>query len=184
MENNRVCPASYSWGLILFLRGLFHNPAKILKGLIKEGGSAADLGCGPGFFTTAMSDMAGASGKVFAIDLQQEMLDKAKKRIERLCKNNNVTYIKAEPDDLNLVSGLDSALAFYMVHEVPDAEKFFKEVYSALKPGGKVLVVEPLFHISKQGLEAEKEAAIKAGFSLSAEKKTLFESTRLFEKKQ
>jgi ubiquinone/menaquinone biosynthesis C-methylase UbiE len=181
MEHNRVCPASNSWGL-LFLRGLVHSPAKILKGFVKEGMTAADIGCGPGFFTTAMSDMAGASGKVYAVDLQQEMLDKAKSRIEKLCKNKNVTFIKAEPDQLNLAPGFDFALAFYMVHEVPDADKFFKEVFSALKPGGKLLVVEPLFHISKAGLEAERAAAIKAGFSVNMEKKTLFESTRVFVK--
>lgn len=78
MPEKFVCPASFSWGL-LFGRGLIHNPSKILDGLVKAGDTAADIGCGPGYFTPALSAMAGAAGKVYAVDLQQEMLDKAKK---------------------------------------------------------------------------------------------------------
>jgi ubiquinone/menaquinone biosynthesis C-methylase UbiE len=182
MGDNFVCPASMSWGL-LFLRKLVHNPEKILKGLIKEGAAVVDIGSGPGFFTTYISDMAGVSGKVFAVDLQQEMLDKAKARVDKICKNRNVMYVRSEPDKLNLPPGLDAALAFYMVHEVPDTDKFFLEVYVALKPGGKLLVVEPLFHISKDGLAGEKAAALKAGFSISAEKKAMLESTIVYLKK-
>ncbi len=182
MDEKFVCPASWSWGL-LFFRGLVHNPKKILVSLAGEGKAVADIGCGPGFFTTAMSDAAGASGKVYAVDLQQEMLDKAKKRVEKHCKNKNVTFIKAEKDTLNLVPGLDAALAFYMVHEVPDTDKFFSEIYFALKLGGKLLVIEPLLHVSKKDFEAEKVSAVKAGFSASAGTKAVFSFSMLLEKK-
>jgi len=183
MDEKFVCPASWSWGL-LFFRGLLHDPAKILKGFVKEGDSVADIGCGPGFFTTALSGMAGAAGKVFAVDLQQEMLDKAKKRVDRLCKNKNVTYVKAGQDSLNLPAGLDRVLAFYMVHEVPDTDRFFREIYSALRPGGKVLVVEPLLHVSKKDFEAEQASAVKAGFIASVGTKAFFSFSMLLEKKQ
>jgi ubiquinone/menaquinone biosynthesis C-methylase UbiE len=182
MTEKFVCPASWSWGL-LFSRRLVHNPAKILKGLASEGNSVADIGCGPGFFTVALSDAVGAAGKVYAVDLQQKMLDNAKKRVEKLCKNKNVTYVKAEKDSLHLAPGLDAALAFYMVHEVPDTDKFFSEIYSVLKPGGRLLVIEPLMHVSKKDFEAEKASALKAGFTVSPGTKAVFSVSMLLEKK-
>ena len=93
MAEKHVFPAQRSWSL-LFGRGLIHNPGKILNGLIRGGDSVVDIGCGPGFFTPTLSYMAGMAGKVFAVDLQQEMLDRAKVIVDKFKWHNNVTYIK------------------------------------------------------------------------------------------
>lgn len=181
MAEKYVFPARRSWSL-LFGRGLVHNPEKILNGLIKEGDSVVDIGCGPGFFTPTLSLMAGASGKVFAVDLQQEMLDKAKIRVDKMKWHNNVTYIKYGQESLNLPVGLDFALAFYMVHEVPDTGKFFIEVAESLKPGGRLLVVEPKMHVSKEEYAKEEPAAAKAGLKKTAEPKVAFSYSMLLVK--
>ena len=54
-------------------------------------------------------------------------------------------------------------MAFYMVHEVPNAEAFLMEIVSLLKPKGKLLVVEPKLHVSATAFEKTTEVAEKAG---------------------
>ena len=51
-----------------------------------------------------------------------------------------------------------------MVHEVPDRDAFLREVHGLLKPGGKYLIVEPKFHVSREAFEDTVEDAKKAGF--------------------
>ncbi len=60
---------------------------------------------------------------------------------------------KSGPDRIGLSEKVDFALAFYMVHEVPNAEAFLKEVASVLKPRGKLLIVEPRMHVSAAAFE-------------------------------
>ena len=58
---------------------------------------------------------------------------------------------------------VDFALAFYMVHEVPDKQLLFDEMTSIIKPDGKVLIVEPVFHVSKKSFEETVRKAQTAG---------------------
>ncbi len=78
-----VCPARHAWFLTTPLRRLITNPSGILRGLVHEGDTALDLGCGPGFFTLPLAQMVGDRGKVVAVDLQAEMLQRLKSRAER-----------------------------------------------------------------------------------------------------
>jgi len=52
-----------------------------------------------------------------------------------------------------------------MVHEMPDAGAFFREIASILRPDGKVLVVEPPFHVSKSAFKETLEKARNAGLT-------------------
>jgi ubiquinone/menaquinone biosynthesis C-methylase UbiE len=165
MSGNFVCPASHS-GVLLFGRSLMHNPAKMLGCHLAVGYTAADIGCGPGFFIPAMSRIVGQKGKVYAIDLQQEMLDKAKKRIDKMPHNDNIIYLRAEKDRLGIPEKLDFALVFWMLHEVPDKDSFLKELSDAMKPGGMIVFVEPKFHVSKNEFTASCESARRAGFEV------------------
>ena len=78
-----VCPAEHAGWLSTPLRRLGQDPRRILHGLVTEGDTAVDLGCGPGFFTLPMASMVGHGGTVIAVDLQQEMLDRLRLRAER-----------------------------------------------------------------------------------------------------
>jgi len=74
---------------------------------------------------------------------------------------------------------VDFALAFYMVHEVPNAEAFLKEVASALKPKGKLLIVEPKMHVSAAAFEKTIEVARQAGLRPISEPKIRFSKSKL-----
>ncbi len=79
-------------------------------------------------------------------------------------------YVKDDSlriDDLK--EKIDFTLAFAVVHEVPDASNFFSEVYKAMKPNRKVLVVEPKMHVSKEDFETTVSIAQNNGFKVTDE---------------
>jgi 2-polyprenyl-3-methyl-5-hydroxy-6-metoxy-1,4-benzoquinol methylase len=169
-HNHEVFPAWRSWVLDNVFRKLYHNPKKILQGLIKPGDTAADIGCGPGFFTITMAHMAGQGGTVMACDLQDEMLGKVRKKAEKQ-EIRNIVYIKSEKDKVNISGKLDFALCFYIVHEVPDSLAFFKEIAEHMKKGGKVLFAEPGFAVDDAEFNTSIENAKKAGFEVTEQQK-------------
>jgi len=61
---------------------------------------------------------------------------------------------------------VDFTLAFAVVHELPDASRFFSEVAQASKPGARFLLVEPAGHVKDAEFQAELDAAARAGFFL------------------
>lgn len=123
-----------------------------------------DLGCGPGFFSIAMAHMVGTSGRVIASDLQEGMLEKLRSKIQGTELEHRFTLHRCEENRIGLSETVDFALAFYMVHEVPDPKAFFDEVGTLLNPNGRVLIVEPPFHVSKAAFEGMIKTARDAGF--------------------
>lgn len=135
------------------LRKLFQNPQKILGPFISEGMTVLDLGCGPGFFSIEIAKMVGDSGKVIAADLQEGMLEKVRNKIKGTDIEKRIIIHKCESNNTGVTEKADFILCFYMIHEVPDQEKLFAELKSILKPNGKVIIIEPKFHVSKTGFE-------------------------------
>jgi len=116
-----------SWGLDNVFRTLLQSPKRIFGGYINPGDIVLDIGCGPGFFTRAMARMVGENGRVIAVDLQEEMLEKLRARAEKEGLLRRIRTVKASKESLNL-AGQDPAvfaLAFYVVHEVPDKARLF-----------------------------------------------------------
>ena len=149
------------------LRRLFQNPERILWPYLKPGMAAIDLGCGPGYFTPAMARLAGPGGRVTAVDLQQEMLDAVREKSRRHGLGERIRLHRCREDTLDLASGqADFVLAFYMVHEVPDKERFLREVRDLLAPGGKFLLVEPFFHVSREDFGQTLDRAGTAGLAV------------------
>ena len=149
----RVCPFWVGYFLISPLRTLFQNPDKLLKPFIAPDMKVLDIGCGMGFFSLPIARMVGAHGKVICVDVQEKMIKTLKKRAKkagltdrietRICNQNSLGL-----DDLN--EEIDFALAFAVVHEVPNATQFFKEINSTLKPKGWLLIAEPKGHVSEK----------------------------------
>ncbi len=130
------------------LRRLLHNPEKIVGPYVQPGMTVMDVGCGMGMFSIAMAKMVGEQGRVIAVDLQQKMLDVLRRRAERAGVADRIQLHKCEQDRLGVDAQVDFALAFMMVHEVPDQRRLLGEIHGCLKPGGKLLVAEPRLHVS------------------------------------
>jgi len=123
--------------------------------------------------------MVGESGKVIAVDIQEEMLEILRKKAAQHGLESIIVTHKSDPDRIGISEKVDFALAFYMVHELPNAETFLKEIVSILKPKGKLLVVEPMFHVSATAFEKTIEVALQAGLSPISEPKISFSRSKL-----
>ena len=152
-KNKRVCPVENAGSLDNIMRKWFQNPKKILGNYVKEGMVVLDVGCGPGIFSIEMATMVGKTGKVIAVDLQEGMLKKLKRKIRGKEIERWIKLHKCEENKIGISEKVDFVLAFYMVHEVPNQRDFLTEIKSILKPNGKVLIIEPKFHVSKKAFK-------------------------------
>jgi len=174
-EKSRVCPVELAGKLDNKIRRLIQNPGKILAPYITEGMKVLDIGCGPGYFTIEIAKIIGNKGKVFAMDLQEGMLQKICDKIKGTELENRIFLIKNERDSFGIPEKVDFILAFYMVHEVPDKEALFKGLKENLKKNGQLLLVEPkLFHVTRKEFKLTIEAAKKCGFETRKGPKLLF----------
>jgi len=126
-------------------------------------------GPGMGFFTLELARLVGGSGRVIAIDIQPRMLDSLRRRAAKAGVLDRLDARLASPDSLGLLdlaSAVDFTLAFAVVHELPAAAPFFREVAQASKPAAHLLFVEPTGHVTPSLFDAELQAARDAGFRL------------------
>ncbi len=163
--SQRVCPVERAGHLDSALRHWLHNPQKIVGPYVKEGMTVLDVGCGPGFFSMAMARMVGASGRVIAADLQDGMLQKLRDKIRGTDLEARFILHQCGPQRIGWSGAVDFVLAFYMVHELPDQDAFFREIGSLLTPNGHALIVEPPFHVSKAAFADTVGKAGKAGLT-------------------
>jgi ubiquinone/menaquinone biosynthesis C-methylase UbiE len=163
-----VCRPSHSILLDNFFRRMFQKPRKIVGEYIQNGDTVIDLGCGPGFFSIDMAEMAGSRGKLYAVDLQNEMLDKVKKKAEDKGLTHRICFHKCPQDSIGLGEHVkaDFILAYYMMHEVPDSRQFLNEIRGLLKKDGRLLIVEPTFHVTKKKFIKMLKEVEDIGFSI------------------
>lgn len=161
-----VCPAWFAWVINNPLRRWLHNPDEILGRFIAPGFTVVELGCGSGPFTIALARMVGSSGRVIAADVQPAMLAKVQKRVARAGVQDRVELHQCAREHVGLSSKVDFVLAFWMVHEVPNPGALFTEMHEALNADGKLLLVEPRFHVGRRDFEKELDAALGAKLKL------------------
>ena len=176
---NRVCPVELAGSLDNRLRRWLQDPRKILRPYIKEGMTVLDLGCGPGLFSIELARMVGKAGRVIASDLQEGMLSKLRDKIQGTELEERITLHKCAVNKIGVLEDVDFVLAFYMVHEIPNAnqEGFLKEIRSILKSDGQLFIVEPPFHVSRMAFEEMVKKAKDAGFRPIERPKVLFSKT-------
>jgi len=177
-QSEEICPVEKAGMLDSFFRRIIQNPEKIIKPYVKEGMIVMDLGCGPGFFTIEMAKIVQNTGKVFAVDVQKGMLELVKTKIKETQYHEIVVLHKSEFETLNFSGKVDFILAFYVVHEI-NRDNLFSELKSILKPDGKILIVEPNFHISKKAYNNMLDILEKEGFEIVS-KPVIFFSKAVF----
>jgi arsenite methyltransferase len=115
----------------------------VLRSLkIREGDVVADIGCGGGFFTFAFLNGVGERGKVFAVDVDERMLQYIHNKAAKEGRRNLIPVL-AEPDKLSLPeSGCDLFFLRNVFHHLPDPGGYFRQLKKSLKPGGRVAVID------------------------------------------
>lgn len=150
-RSRHVCPVWIGYLLASPLRRLVENPRKILGPYVTPGATVIDVGCAMGFHSLDLARLVGSGGRVISLDIQQKMLDGLVKRARRkgldriieprLCSQNGL-----ELDDL--AGRAELVCAFNVVHETESPTRFLRECSHALKPGGRLLIVEPGGHVT------------------------------------
>jgi ubiquinone/menaquinone biosynthesis C-methylase UbiE len=152
------------------LRRFIYRPDRLAENYITPGSRVLDFGCGPGFFTRAFAQRVGEGGQVFAVDLQEEMLVILWEKIEKEGLLSRIRTHQCRPDTIGLPTDMngtiDTAFAIFVVHEVPDPEKLFREIYALVKPGGTFFYTEPPFIVSGKEFAEHIAEAEAAGFRL------------------
>ena len=114
---------------------------------IKKGMQVLDLGCGSGAFTTFIARAVGEKGKVYALDIQADMLKQLERKLSKPENKDiqNIKLIEGNAYELPFDDGsLDLVYMVTVLQEIPDRNRALQKVKRVLKPGG-ILAVTELF---------------------------------------
>lgn len=124
----------------------FSQPENIVASLqLPKGIFVADIGCGVGGYTFPLARAVGQSGKVFALDVQQDILDRLHQDAERLgLRNITPVWCNAERYSGTRLrdQSVDMINCANVIFQIEDKLSFFKEIARILKPKGTLLVIE------------------------------------------
>jgi ubiquinone/menaquinone biosynthesis C-methylase UbiE len=135
-------PHQLAWVLLLPGRGLFLSASALLRALdLRPDARVLEIGPGPGYFSMHVA-RAVPQGRLELVDLQREMLQKAKRRLSR-AGVRNAGYAQADAVSLPFRQGsFDAAFLVAVLGETPDVGKCMASVAHVLRPGGTLVVAE------------------------------------------
>jgi 2-polyprenyl-3-methyl-5-hydroxy-6-metoxy-1,4-benzoquinol methylase len=167
-RKHHVCPWWVGYLIASPLRKLGENPNTILAPLVEPGMTAVDIGSAMGFFSLPLARMVGGSGRVVCVDVQERMLAALGRRARRKGLDQIIEIRLATQEDLgleDLEGEADLLLAIHVLHETAYPRRFLTRCLATLRPGGKLLVIEPKGHVSDEDFEASRLLAVDVGFS-------------------
>ncbi len=149
---------------------MFSDPQKNIEQFgLEPGARVADLGSGAGFYTMAAAKAVGNSGRVYAIDVLKDMLEKLKNEARR-SRLNNVEALWGDIEKLGGTrladSSVDEALVCNTLFQLERKNDFPFEVKRILKPKGRVLVVDWKESFGGMGPQPEHVVPSEAARSL------------------
>lgn len=156
---------------------MFSDPDKNIEQFdLGKGNYVADFGAGSGFYSFSAAEVVGSSGKVYAIDVQKDLLEKLKNEAKNIRHLNNVDIVWADLDHIGGTrlreSSIDAVIAANIFFQLDKKENACLEIKRILKPGGRVLFVDWSSSFGglgpqPQNVFAEEEAKklfLKSGF--------------------
>jgi ubiquinone/menaquinone biosynthesis C-methylase UbiE len=170
LHHHEVFSASRAGHLDTRFRRFIYRPGCLAERYVTPGSCVLDFGCGPGFFTREFARRVGDTGTVIAVDVQEQMLRLLREKMEREGLMPRIRTHQCTPEAIGLPMDLDvtvdAAFAIFVVHEVPDPQRLFREISSLLVPGGLFFYSEPPFIVSGREFRANLAEAEKAGLKL------------------
>jgi SAM-dependent methyltransferase len=124
-------------------RELEEQPAKALDAIgIKPGMTVADIGAGVGYFVVRLAERVGPSGKVYANDIQPEMLRRLRTTLEKQNIRNVETILSKETDPMLPSDAMDVILMVDVYHEFSQPQRMLAGIRKALKKDGRLVLLE------------------------------------------
>jgi len=109
---------------------------------IAKGSAVADIGAGSGYITERLAARVGSTGRVYANDVQPQMLQMLARRLARK-KITNVTLVQCKIDDPKLPGeSVDLEIMVDVYHEFSRPQAMLRRLREALKPGGRMVLLE------------------------------------------
>lgn len=126
-----------------FSRDGWQQPERVIAELgIGPGDRVADLGAGSGYFTLRLAQAVGPEGRVYAVDVDEEMNEYLRSRVEQ-AGAANVEVIQGRFEDPLLPDGgVDLVLTVDTYHHIDDRPSYFRNLRRDLAPGGRVAVID------------------------------------------
>lgn len=177
-----VFPAKYAFTLLIPLRNLFLSPKKLIKRLaLKEDFTVLEVGPGPGYFSPHIAKVL-SRGKLVLTDIQQEMLDYAKRRLDKR-RITNVEYRLGNGKTLDFENGaFDRVFMVTVIGEVENKKAYIREIHRILKDDGMLSISELAGDPDKLNREALEALVCPEGFKVKACFGTARNYTMNFEK--
>jgi len=137
------CTTLKKWTYEGFGRDAWQQPEKVVQSLaIKPGDRIADLGSGGGYFTFRLSRAVGPTGKVYAVDVDKDMLEDLAERAKK-DGYGNIEKVLGKFDDPSLPeSGVDLIFTSNVYHHIDARPKYFADATKYLRPGGRIAIVD------------------------------------------
>lgn len=172
-------------------RDTWQRPDEIISMLsLNDRGKVADIGCHEGYFTFKLAE-AVSRGRVYAVDISRNKIEKLEDHLKER-KVKNVHAIVGDPDNPKLpTAALDAVLIVDTYHEIKAHQEMLHRIHMALKPGGKILLCEPISTgvsaLSREdqekkhelGISFAKEDLLKAGFKIIMEREKFVDRTHI-----
>ena len=128
------------------------KPAEVVEALaLKPGLTVADLGSGSGYFTRRFIEAVTETGKVYAVDVEPEMLKYTEESIIHMHRSYTAEFILARPDNPKLpYESIDILFVCNTYHHLDERTKYFSDTMSSLKPRGRVAIID-FYHDERSG---------------------------------
>ena len=147
------------------------QPSKAIRALgIKPGQVVADVGAGSGYYTVRLAKQVGPNGQVYATDVQPEMIVHLQRRLERE-RIENVELVQSTEVNPRLPEGrFDLILMVDVYHELSRPQEVLRKLRTALKPDGRLVLIEFRKESSWVPIREEHKMSVKeARVELEAE---------------
>ncbi len=119
------------------------RPDEIVRTMgLRDGDVVADLGAGTGYFTRRLAKAVAPSGQVYAVDIQPEMIDLLKRNVEKAGLTNVLPVLGTGDDPKLPKDSVDWILLVDVYHELQQPKAMLARMREALRPGGRVALVE------------------------------------------
>jgi ubiquinone/menaquinone biosynthesis C-methylase UbiE len=138
------------------------EPDKALDAIaLRKGDVVADIGAGVGYFSWRMAERVGPAGKVYANDIQPGMLEQLKKNVAARGLSNVVPVLGTETDPKLPAGALDLTLLVDVYHEFSQPQKMLAAIRAALKPSGRLVLLEYRKEDPKVPIRLEHKMTVK-----------------------
>ncbi|TDI19749.1 MAG: methyltransferase domain-containing protein, partial [Acidobacteria bacterium] len=122
-------------------RDVWQMPDRVIEALgVQPGQTVADVGAGTGYFTVRLAQSTGAK-TIYAVDIEQSMVDYTRHRAEA-AELDNVVTVLAGSDRTNLPEPVDLVLIVDTYHHIPDRVAYFTRLRENLQPSGRLAIID------------------------------------------